>query len=148
MLLGQSRSMSTTTFTAAPAPTRPRARWALLAAVAVLVLGGLATLLPGIALVVSDLAERGEMFDGLGVVLGLALALPGLLLLVAAGLACVFMRRRPVQVAAVLTALGMVLALGGFALAASTGVLLAAPVALGGLLVSGLSLTEALGSPW
>jgi hypothetical protein len=56
------------------------------------------------------------------------------------------MRRRPVQVAGALTAVGIVLALGGFALAAATGVLAAAPVALGGLLVTGLSLTVALGS--
>jgi hypothetical protein len=139
--------MSTALATASR-PTRHRPRWALVAAVAVLVLGGLGSLLPGLALVVADLAERGEMFDGLGVVLGLALAVLGLLLLVVAGTACVFMRRRPVQVAAALTAVGLVLALGGFALAATTGVLVAAPIALGGLLVSGLSLTEALGSPW
>jgi hypothetical protein len=145
-LLRQSRGMSTT-FTTPPRPTRPRTLRTLKAAAAVLALGGMAALLAGGALVLEDLASRGEMFDGLGLALGLTLVVPGLLLLVLAGLALWFMGRRPALVAGVLCAVGMVLALAGFALTATTGVLVAAPVALGGLLVAGLSLTTALGLP-
>jgi hypothetical protein len=112
--------------------------WAVRAATAVLALGGLAMMLAGFVFVGADLEDRGEMFDGLGVVIGLVIcALAGILLGVAV-FAVWLVRRRPMAGAVLVCVFGLLVTLIGWFVVSGGGLLVAAPTLLGGLVVAGL----------
>ena len=112
--------------------------WAVRIAAGAIALGGALLVLTGLVLVAADLDQRGEMFDGLGVMIGLAVCAVAAVLLGVAALAAWWVRRRPFAAAAVVCVLGVLVAGLGFVLVGSSGLLVAAPTLLGGLLVGGL----------
>jgi hypothetical protein len=118
--------------------------WAVRIAAAIVALGGLGILLSGFVMVATDLERSGEMFDGLGVMLGLAVCAVAAVILGVAALAAWWVRRRPLAAAVVVCAFGLLVTAVGFFLIGSAGLLVSAPPLLGGLLVAGLGFGAAV----
>jgi hypothetical protein len=118
--------------------------WAVRIAAGVIGLGGLAMLLSGFVLVAADLEQRGEMFDGLGAMLGLVVCAVAAIFLGVAALAAWWVRRRPLAAAVVVCAFGLLVTAVGFFLIGSAGLLVSAPTLLGGLVVAGLGFGAAV----
>ncbi|HET7351261.1 MAG TPA: hypothetical protein VFJ28_09995 [Marmoricola sp.] len=134
---------STSPYGAPPATTQrddstDAAVWAVRIAAGVIALGGVPMMLAGFVLVASDLEQRGEMFDGLGAMIGLAVCAIAAIFLGVAALAACWVRRRPLAAAVVVCAFGLLVTAVGFFLVGPSGLLVAAPTLLGGLVVAGL----------
>ena len=112
--------------------------WAVRIAAGLIALGGVPLMLGGFVLVAADLEQSGEMFDGLGAMIGLAVCAVAAILLGISWLAAWWVRRRPFAAAVVVCVFGLLVAGLGFLLLGSAGLLATAPTLLGGLLVSGL----------
>ena len=118
--------------------------WAVRIAAGLIALGGVPLMLGGLVLVAADLEQSGEMFDGLGAMIGLAVCAIATVLLGIAWLAAWWVRRRPFAAAVVVCVFGLLVAGLGFLLLGSAGLLATAPTLLGGLLVSGLGFGAAV----
>jgi hypothetical protein len=145
---GSHLTPTTSPYGAPPAGARPdspdAAVWAVRIAAGLIALGGVPMLLAGFVLVASDLEQSGEMFDGLGAMLGLAVCAVAAVIIGVAALAAWWVRRRPFAAAVVLCAFGLLVTTVGFLLIGSAGLLVSAPPLLGGLLVAGLGFGAAV----
>lgn len=130
--------------TARPASTPDAAVWAVRTAAAVVALAGLAMMLVGFVFIGQDMDQRGEMFDGLGAMIGLAVCALAALFLGVAAMAAWWVRRRPMAAAVTVCVFGVLVALVGISLVGGAGLLVAAPTLLGGLVVSGLGFGAAV----
>lgn len=105
---------------------------------------GLGVVVLGLGLVVEDAAVQGEMFDGLGIFLGLSVAAAGLVPASVAGVAAWLSRRRPYAAAVVISVLGAGVAALGAGVIGSMGLVVSAPMVLGGLVVAATGFGAAL----
>jgi hypothetical protein len=126
---------------------RDVATWALRLAAATVGLAGAVAVVLGLGVAAEDLASRGEMFDGLGVFLGLVIGGVGLVLVAAGALLAWLARRRPFEAGVVSCVLGLLAAASGWVAAGSVGVVVAAPLVLGGVFVGGLGFGATLSGP-
>lgn len=111
-----------------------------------IVLVALALLLAGLGAVLTDAREHTDEMDGLGVAVGLVAAAVALVLGAAGVVAWWLTRLHLVAASTVLCVLGLGVALVGWAVVPTLGVVVSAPLVLGGLLVGGLGFGAALGS--
>lgn len=125
-----------------PALARP-AVWVASGLVSVM---GLVALGGGAVLVLDDMTSRTDMFDGLGVALGLLLGGLGVVVLGVAGLAVWLAPRHPLGAGIVLCVFGVLVAGVGVLAVPSMGASVAAPFVLGGLLVGGIGFGAAVGA--
>lgn len=123
------------------------AGWTVRLAAVLVGLAGASVVAFGLVFVADDLATRGEMFDGLGAFLGLVVCAGGGILVGVAALVAWLVRRRPFEAAVVICALGVLVAGAGWVAVASVGVLVSAPMVLGGVFIGGLGFGAALGAP-
>ena len=124
--------------------TEDLARRAARLAAAIVAVAGVGVAGYGLTWIVEDESTQGEMFDGLGTLVGLVVCGIGVVLLAVAGGAFWLVRRRPLAAAAVLTSLGVLVAAAGVLAIGGIGVAVAAPLVLGGLLVAGVAFGAAL----
>ena len=132
--------------TVAP-PAANLARWSVRVGAILVILAGAADIVLGLTLVAEDESQQGEMFDGLGTFIGLAICGIGLVCLAVAGLALLLARRRTFAAAIVLCVFGVLVAATGWISIGGSGLAVAAPMILGGLVVAGLGFGAAMGAP-
>jgi hypothetical protein len=120
--------------------------WLLRVASGVVLLIGLALTVLGLGLVVEDTSSHTDEWDGFGTFLGLAAAVPGVVLAAIAGLAWWLTRRHVRGAAVVLCLLGAMIAFAGVVLLSVSGALVSLAVTVVGLLVAGVGIAAAAGA--
>ncbi len=122
------------------------ARWSVRVGGSLVVLAGTALVVFGLVLVAEDQSQQGEMFDGLGTFLGLAICGLGLVCVAVAGLVLWLAVRRTRAAGVVLCLLGVLVAAAGWGTISSAGAAVGQAMILGGLVVAGLGFAGALGT--
>ena len=120
--------------------------WAVRVAAAVVGLAGAAAAVFGLALVAEDRSTTGEMFDGLGTFIGLVVCGGGAILIALALLVVWLEPRRPLEASLTVCGLGVLLAAAGWVAVTGVGVMVSAPMVLGGVFIGGLGFGAALGA--
>jgi hypothetical protein len=120
------------------------ARWIVRADAALVAVAGLVAIVFGLGFVVEDAAAQGEMFDGLGLFLGLVIVGVGLVPVAVAAACAWLVTRRPFAAAVVLSVLGALVAALGALVIGALGLAVSAPMVLGGLVVAATAFGAAL----
>ena len=132
--------------TVAP-PTADLARWSARVGASLVILAGAVVIVLGLYFVAEDESQQGEMFDGLGTFIGLAICGIGLVCVAVAGLAFKLARRRPLVAGIILCVFGVLVAATGWISVGGSGPAVAAALILGGLVVAGLGFGAAMAAP-